>query len=1260
VQQVVPIPKPKTKESTTKQSTSSPVTKNESTFGDASENPLLALHERIGNKAMASLLQQKAKQKTNQKKEAEQKSKPEEKGDEKKSKEKTKDKGLLEKESKAEKESKEKTKKDIKNKHKEITQDKSKNKQGKKSKAKQTEKSAAQTPKLVGTAPALKQPASKKEAESKESLAGNSSEAMLENFTNLSPTGVAQNYPSLGTKISEKFQDDRKNMQEKTPKFQAKSKKQAKPASEQKLSADVVKSPTVITQKPTQINIPHSEGPKIELTGEADPNKSSATLQESSQKVQAKQAEESQKILANNSENKIKPLPMEEEAQAQIAQAGSKTATKQDDKMAEYAAATEIPLDIKNNKDFTNILKNTQTTSQNKVKDAAKKRDKEQELAEQDTQNKAEDLSTNASLEQQQAIDDSKNQILQEKEKGIQETKKKLTDFDKNASQQHQDTLQKINTKVKTEQQKANKAVEEGSKKAKQKHEEAKRHAAEKEKEMRAKKKKRKWWQKIGDFFKGLAKAIAGVVTKIFDAVKKVVNAVLDAAKKLATGIIDLARKAVVGLLKAYAAVLKGVVNTLLASFPALRKKINAAIDGVVKMAVTIVNKVADKLKSAVTALIDKFQKAVNFLINAYESLVTGAIQMMGALLSGDFAGALKIAFLAVCKAAGLPGEELLSMLSRAGSLLINIIKNPVPFIKNLIGAAKKGFTQFAKNFGKHLKAGLMGWLFGQVAATGIKLPSSFSVAGIFDVVRQVLGLTYEYVRERAVAKIGEENVERIEKVASYLKILFTGGPAKLWEQIKGDLSNLKQTLMDGIVDFIVQKIVQSAVTKIASMLIPGAGFVQAIISTYNTIQFFVSKIKEILAVVNSVLDSISKIAKGDIASAANYIEGTLAKTIPLVIGFMAKLIGIGGIGEKIRKIIDKLRTPVNKAVDFVIDKAISLFKKITGQGKEEGKTESKSKMDGAVDKVLAEPPAPKNRNAEQKKDDLQYAYKIAEKIIAKSKDTEEIEDYFPKMIKRFGLVDIHMMNLGKPSAKLHIKINPEATIVMHNNQLTLASGDENGVEFIHPSVTFKKASLGGDTVGIEMKAKGLDADHPKGTTPNGLDTVMGWLQTDSSGGSAADAYVRGHLLNHDLGGPGVAQNLFPITGQANIDHKNVVENTIKVWVNEKRWVIDYSVEIRSGYKSNFALGKKHNYVNSVIDIHAGVWGVNGNYVDEYTKVIESTKSVKPTRDTPMDVDVDETEAVKSKYKGPIEGHGGKASKWAKETAKKEEEYIIK
>ena len=142
--------------------------------------------------------------------------------------------------------------------------------------------------------------------------------------------------------------------------------------------------------------------------------------------------------------------------------------------MAEYAAATEIPLDIKNNKDFTNILKNTQTASQNKVKNAAKKRDKEQELAEQDTQNKAEELSTNASLEQQQTIDDSKNQIFQEKEKGIKETKKKLSNFNENASQQQQDTLQKINTKVKTEQQKANKTIEEGKKNAKQKHEEAK------------------------------------------------------------------------------------------------------------------------------------------------------------------------------------------------------------------------------------------------------------------------------------------------------------------------------------------------------------------------------------------------------------------------------------------------------------------------------------------------------------------------------------------------------------------------------------------------------------------------------------------------------------------------------------------------------------------------------------------------------------------------------------------------------------------
>lgn len=54
-------------------------------------------------------------------------------------------------------------------------------------------------------------------------------------------------------------------------------------------------------------------------------------------------------------------------------------------------------------------------------------------------------------------------------------------------------------------------------------------------------------------------------------------------------------------------------------------------------------------------------------------------------------------------------------------------------------------------------------------------------------------------------------------------------------------------------------------------------------------------------------------------------------------------------------------------------------------------------------------------------------------------------------------------------------------------------------------------------------------------------------------------SWVRGHLLNANLGGPNVAPNLFPITGHANGDHLNYVENHVKQWVIDGRHVT-YSI----------------------------------------------------------------------------------------------------
>ncbi len=79
--------------------------------------------------------------------------------------------------------------------------------------------------------------------------------------------------------------------------------------------------------------------------------------------------------------------------------------------------------------------------------------------------------------------------------------------------------------------------------------------------------------------------------------------------------------------------------------------------------------------------------------------------------------------------------------------------------------------------------------------------------------------------------------------------------------------------------------------------------------------------------------------------------------------------------------------------------------------------------------------------------------------------------------------------------------------------------------------------------VGHNMRAD-LDPNDPvRGSAPgNGV-------QQDLMTGLRNEGYrrmVRGHLLNGQLGGLGIAANLFPITAQANSQHKFQVENYVK------------------------------------------------------------------------------------------------------------------
>jgi hypothetical protein len=125
---------------------------------------------------------------------------------------------------------------------------------------------------------------------------------------------------------------------------------------------------------------------------------------------------------------------------------------------------------------------------------------------------------------------------------------------------------------------------------------------------------------------------------------------------------------------------------------------------------------------------------------------------------------------------------------------------------------------------------------------------------------------------------------------------------------------------MDAIKNWVITRIVTAAVTRLATMFNPVGAVIQAILAIYNTIMFFIERINQILAVVESVVESIANIAAGSIVAAANYVEQTMARTLPVIISFLARLIGLGNISSAIRGIIQRIRRPIDQAIDRVVN----------------------------------------------------------------------------------------------------------------------------------------------------------------------------------------------------------------------------------------------------------------------------------------------------------------------------------------------------
>jgi len=275
--------------------------------------------------------------------------------------------------------------------------------------------------------------------------------------------------------------------------------------------------------------------------------------------------------------------------------------------------------------------------------------------------------------------------------------------------------------------------------------------------------------------------------------------------------------------------------------------------------------------------------------------------------------------------------DMLLGVLSRVAGAVTRIIADPIGFLEKLVNAVKTGLGNFVSNIGTHLKKGLTDWLFGALASAGIEIPDTFDLKGVLKLVLSVLGLTWTSIRSRLVAQVGEPVMGKIEQSVDVFKTIATEGLGGLLNFVVEKLGDFKEMVMGEIESFITDKVIKAGIEWVVGLLNPAGAFIKACEAIYGIVMFFVEKGQAIMDFVNSILDSVESILAGGVGAVADLIEGTLAKTIPLIIEFLADLLGLGGLGDKIKEILGKIQKPINKVIDAVIGGALKVGKKLFG-----------------------------------------------------------------------------------------------------------------------------------------------------------------------------------------------------------------------------------------------------------------------------------------------------------------------------------------
>lgn len=685
---------------------------------------------------------------------------------------------------------------------------------------------------------------------------------------------------------------------------------------------------SVQTTDPSIVTSPGS-APPIPLEGETDPQRIQTQIESGSQQAQA---------TLSDQQAQAQTLPGVERVQlADVHEShaiGELPAVTAEDASApegaqQYLAMNQPPeLQTAFDDVAGASMQQSMAEARTQIEGAAQERDQAHQQEVETAQRETSTAQQQAEAEQRTAVADSRRDIEAQRQTTLEQQQAAVVDLEQQTADRSQTDRAAFDDRVQADQQQLDQRYRqaetdaEGEVQRGEREAEAERQRAERESEEQS------WWEAALDAITDLFDALVSLINDIFDAVRSAVNAILNAVRDFALALIDLAADFLKGLISAFGEFLKGLVQGLLGEiFPELARALTEFIDAAVELANSAIDAVANTLKSAVNAIVEALRAGINALINAYQAAVNAALALARAALTGDWGAFIMQLIEAACRVAGLDPAQVFALIGRAQDTIQLIVDNPGGFLSNLVDAFTGGIQRFADHFLTHLQAGIIGWLTGTLGGAGISLPERFDLMGVISLVAQILGLTWENLRIRLVRIVGERGVQVIEFVASYIQTLIQGGWNALWERIQNDLGTLRDMVLEQIRSFLVERIIMAAITRLATMFNPVGALVNLLIAAYQFYTFIRDQLQRIMQIVTTIVDAVSNIARGVLEPAQTSVENFLAGLLPLAIDLLARLIGLGDVGERVRGILTSVQETIWSAIDRLINSVVGLFR---------------------------------------------------------------------------------------------------------------------------------------------------------------------------------------------------------------------------------------------------------------------------------------------------------------------------------------------